>query len=217
VVDRLSFELDAGEFLGLAGPSGSGKTLTLLALIGLTPPAARVRAAELSFSDLDLTRLDARGWMRVRGRRIGWVGQEAAMVLDPVRTVGGQLVEVVRRHTGLDRRAARERAFAWLERVRLDGARAVSEAYPHELSGGQRQRVALALAVAGQPDVLLADEPTTALDPELRAHLLDLLGELRRELRLALLHVSHDHEMLRRHCDRVTDLSSASGAAAGTQ
>jgi ABC-type glutathione transport system ATPase component len=212
-VDRLSFDLAADEFLGLVGPSGSGKTLTLLALIGLAPAAARVRALELNFSGLDLSRLDDRQWGGVRGARIGWVGQEAGMLLDPVRTVGGQLVEVLRRHRRLGRREAAAQALEWLARVRLDDTRALARAYPHELSGGQRQRVALALAVAGQPEILLADEPTTALDPDLREQLLDLLDELRRELRLSLIHVSHDHDLLERRCDRVVDLSAASGAA----
>lgn len=209
VLDGLDFDVGRAEFVGLTGDSGSGKTLTSLVLIGLLQAPARATAAELRLQDLDLKPFDDESWRRVRGRRIGWVAQEPAAALNPVRTVGGQMVEVLRRHLALDRRTARAAALEWFRRVALEDPVRSLSAYPHELSGGQRQRAALALALAAKPDLLVADEPTTALDDELKIEILDLLDVLRDQLGLAVLHISHEVRLLDDRCDRVIRIPHA--------
>jgi ABC-type dipeptide/oligopeptide/nickel transport system ATPase component len=209
VVRGIALDVGRGEVVGLVGESGSGKTLTALALLGLVPPPGRVTAgsALLELPDrsgsIDLLRLDARGLSAVRGARVGLVFQEPATAFNPVYSIGFQIAEAVRAHRRVSRREAREEAARLLDRVALAAARKRLDDYPHQLSGGQRQRAMIAMALAGGPDLLLADEPTTALDVTLQAQILELLDELRRDLGLAVLLITHDLGVVAEACDRV--------------
>jgi oligopeptide/dipeptide ABC transporter ATP-binding protein len=199
-VDGVSFAIGAGEVLGLVGESGCGKSTLALALLGLVPPPGRQSAGRIRFAGEDVTAAGPRGFQRLRGRRVAMVFQDPMTSLNPYLRVGAQLEETARLG-GAPRRAARERAGALLERVGLGGARLA--AYPHQLSGGQRQRVMLAMALLGDPALLVADEPTTALDVTTQAQILALLRELQRERGLAVLFVTHDLAVAAGLCDRV--------------
>ncbi len=187
----VSFALDRGRTLGLIGESGCGKSITALALMGLLPEGARV-AGSIRFDGTELTTLDEAQLCRLRGNRIGMVFQEPMTALNPLHTVGRQIAESLRLHKGLSARAARAEALRLLERVQLPQARERLDAYPHQLSGGQRQRVVIAIALACGPDLLVADEPTTALDVTIQREVLDLILELVREDGMGLLLISHD-------------------------
>lgn len=192
-LDNLSLTLSAGETLALVGESGCGKSLTALALMGLLPqPTARISGGEIHFAGEDLTQLSDRQMQQVRGRRVAMIFQDPMSALNPVKTVGQQLMEVLRIHLGLNRRQAYIRAVALLEKVHIpDAARRMQE-YPHRLSGGMSQRVMIAMAIACQPALLIADEPTTALDVTIQAQILALLRELQQETGMALLLITHD-------------------------
>ena len=190
----VSFDLDRGQTLGLIGESGCGKSITALALMGLLPDGATV-SGSIRFGGQELTTLDEAALCELRGNRIGMVFQEPMTALNPLHTVGHQIAEPLRLHKQLSRSAARAEALRLLERVQLPQARARLDAYPHQLSGGQRQRVVIAIALACGPDLLIADEPTTALDVTIQREVLDLIHELVREERdggMALLLISHD-------------------------
>jgi peptide/nickel transport system ATP-binding protein len=200
---EVDFALGPGECLGLVGESGSGKSLTALAVLRLLPPGIVRRAGEVWCGERELWRLGERELQQVRGGEIGMVFQEPGTALNPVLSLGAQIVEAIRRHRGLARRAAWEEAERLLRRVAMPDPATRLAAYPHQLSGGQRQRAMLAIALAGNPRILLADEPTTALDVTLQAEILALLAELRRELGLAVLLVSHDLGVVAQNADRV--------------
>jgi peptide/nickel transport system ATP-binding protein len=200
---EVSFTLDRGGSLGLIGESGCGKSMTALALMGLLPEGAQVRGS-IRFDGLELTALDEPALCRLRGRRLAMVFQEPMTALNPLHTIGRQVAEPLRLHLGLDAAAARARALELLERVRLPQARQRLDAWPHQLSGGQRQRVVIAMALACGPDLLVADEPTTALDTTLQREVLDLIDALVRESGMALLLVSHDLGVM---ADRVRRLA----------
>jgi peptide/nickel transport system ATP-binding protein len=187
----VSFSLDRGQTLGLIGESGCGKSITALALMGLLPEGARV-AGSIRFDGQELTTLDEAQLCRLRGNRIGMVFQEPMTALNPLHTVGRQIAESLRLHKELSSGAARAEALRLLERVQLPQARERLDAYPHQLSGGQRQRVVIAIALACGPDLLVADEPTTALDVTVQREVLDLILELVREDGMGLLLISHD-------------------------
>ena len=192
-VDDVSLRVDAGRTLGLVGESGCGKSLTALACLRLLPkPAARVTGGRILLGGTDLLALDARRLRDVRGRRIAMVFQEPMTSLNPVFSCGEQIAEVLRRHRGMNRRQAARRSVELLEEVGLDRPVDRARQVPHELSGGMRQRVMIAMAIAAEPDVLIADEPTTALDVTVQAQILDLLDELRRRRSMALVLVTHD-------------------------
>lgn len=216
VVGGVGFTLSAGDRLGLLGLSGSGKSLTALALLGLLPPTATVTAGEAIYtradgSTVDLLQLDEAGWRQLRGREISLVFQEPLTALNPVQRVGKQLLEAVRmlcpeRKTRAERNA---HLSDWLRRVELpDDQDRLLKSYPHELSGGQRQRLLIALALLGGPRLLIADEPTTALDTITESGILNLLEKLRRELGMTLIFITHDLHVLRRTTDRVVVLSA---------
>jgi peptide/nickel transport system ATP-binding protein len=201
-VNGLSLRLAAGEVLALVGESGCGKSLTALSVLGLTPPAARVRG-RIEVDGRDLVGLPGRELRAVRGRRVAMVFQEPMSSLNPGFTVGWQLVEALRRHQRISRRRARQRAVELLESVRIgDAARRLRD-YPHQLSGGMRQRVMLAMALACEPAVLIADEPTTALDVTIQAQVLEILREATRRTGLAVLLITHDLGVVARIADRV--------------
>jgi peptide/nickel transport system ATP-binding protein len=187
----VSFALERGQTLGLIGESGCGKSLTALALMGLLPEAAQV-SGSIRFNGTELTTLDEAAYCRLRGHRMGMVFQEPMTALNPLHTVGHQIAESLRLHKGATRSAARAEALRLLERVQLPQARERLDAYPHQLSGGQRQRVVIAIALACGPDLLIADEPTTALDVTIQREVLQLIAELVREDGMGLILISHD-------------------------
>ncbi|MFN7549181.1 MAG: ABC transporter ATP-binding protein [Pseudomonadota bacterium] len=199
---EVGFTLDRGQTLGLIGESGCGKSMTALALMGLLPEGAQVQGS-IRFDGTELTTLPEADWCRLRGNRIGMVFQEPMTALNPLHTVGRQIAEPLRLHRGLDAAAARAEALRLLERVQLPQARARLDAWPHQLSGGQRQRVVIAIALACKPDLLIADEPTTALDVTIQREVLDLIGALVRESRMALLLVSHNLGVMADRVERV--------------
>jgi oligopeptide/dipeptide ABC transporter ATP-binding protein len=203
LVDEVSFEVAPGEMLGLVGESGCGKTVTALALQRLLPPAVRIAAGSIHFEGQDLATLDEASLRRLRGDRIAMIFQEPMTSLNPVFTVGNQIAEVLTIHRDMDQRQARQRAVELLERVGMAGARRLLDSYPHQLSGGQRQRVMIAMALACEPRLLIADEPTTALDVTVQAQILDLIDRLRRELGMACLLIAHDLGVVSEVCDRV--------------
>jgi len=187
----VSFVLERGQTLGLIGESGCGKSMTALALMGLLPEGAAISGRVL-LGGQDLTTLDDAALCQLRGHRMGMVFQEPMTALNPLHTVGLQIAEPLRLHKGLSRGAARAEALRLLERVQLPQARERLDAYPHQLSGGQRQRVVIAIALACGPDLLIADEPTTALDVTIQREVLQLIQELVREDGMGLILISHD-------------------------
>ncbi len=201
-VDEVSFSLRAGERLGVVGESGCGKTVTALSLMGLAPPPGLV-AGGIRFDGEDLLGAPPGRWRALRGARIAYIPQDPLTALDPVRTVGAQLVETLRAHRPMERGAARRRAVELLARVRIDQAQERVHAYPHQLSGGMRQRVLIAMALAFDPALIVADEPTTALDVTVQAEILGLMDALCREQGAALLFISHDLGVVARLCDRI--------------
>lgn len=201
VVERVSFSLEAGERLALVGESGSGKTVTALSLMRLLE-AARL-SGEILFEGDDVLKMSARRLRDMRGRDIAVVFQEPMNALNPVHTVGQQIAESLQIHEGLNAHDARAAAIAAMRRVGVDDPERRAGSYPHQLSGGQRQRAMIAIALACSPKLLIADEPTTALDATIRLQILDLLDQLRRETGMSLLLITHDLNLVRRHADRV--------------
>ena len=203
VVDGVGLTVGRGETLAVVGESGSGKTMTFLSVLGLLPPGGRVAAGEVRFDGRDLTRLDPAAMRAVRGAEIAMVFQDPLTSLNPVFTVGDQLATVLRAHTTLGRAEAKARSIELLQRVHIPHARERVDAYPHQLSGGMRQRVLIAMAIAFGPKLLVADEPTTALDVTVQAQILELLEELQAELGMAMVLISHDLGLVATHADRV--------------
>lgn len=195
VVHGVSFEVPDGARVGLIGESGSGKSLTVLAVLGLLPEGATA-SGSIRWGDTELIGMSDRELARLRGDEIGIVFQEPRTALNPIRTVGRQIAESVRIHEGIGRREARERAIAEAARVRLPDPETIVDRYPHQLSGGQRQRVAIAMALACRPRLLIADEPTTALDVTIQADVLALLLSLTAEQGMSLVFITHDLAVL---------------------
>jgi peptide/nickel transport system ATP-binding protein len=192
-VDGVSFELRAGGTLGVVGESGSGKTMTALSILRLLPAGAgRIESGQIQFAGRELTTLPEREMRALRGKHIAMVFQEPMTSLNPVYSVARQIGEVLWLHEGMNKRAARERSIELLRVVGISDPERRVDAYPHELSGGMRQRVMIAMAVACRPQLLIADEPTTALDVTIQAQILELLARLRRELGMAVLLITHD-------------------------
>ncbi|MGP9811457.1 ABC transporter ATP-binding protein [Rhodopseudomonas sp. NSM] len=204
-IDRFSLTVEHGETLGLVGESGCGKSMTSLAIMGLLPtPPARITGGAILLEGRDLTKLSDGKMQAVRGREIGIIFQDPMSSLNPVYTVGYQLAEVIRRHFKLDRRAAEKRALELLDRVHIPDARRRLEAFPHELSGGMNQRVVIAMAIACEPKLLIADEPTTALDVTIQAQIIELLKGIQRESRMGMIFITHDLGVIADVADRVT-------------
>ena len=203
-VNDVSFHLSAGELLGVVGESGSGKSVTMMSLIGLLPsPPAVVRGGQVMLGDTDILRLPPEGLRDIRGRRIGFVFQDPMTSLNPVFTVGDQISEPLRRHMGMTKRQAADRAVELLDLVGIPDARRRLADYPHQFSGGMRQRVMIAIALACDPEVLIADEPTTALDVTIQAQILELVRELRTKLGMAIVWITHDLGVIAGIADRV--------------
>jgi peptide/nickel transport system permease protein len=203
VVHGVDLHVDAGEVLGLVGESGSGKTQTAFAVLGLLPEGGRVSAGSIVFAGEELTRMPARQHAALCGTRIAYVPQEPMSNLDPAFRIGYQLVTPMRVHLGLRRAEARERALALLARVGIPDPRRTFDSYPHEISGGMAQRVLIAGAISCEPKLLIADEPTTALDVTVQAEVLDLLRDLQREYRMGVVLVTHNFGVVADICDRV--------------
>ncbi len=203
-VDGVSFDLYPGEVLGIVGESGCGKSMTALSILGLVPqPPGRITGGRVLFEGRDLLRLPERELQRIRGAAISMIFQEPTTSLNPVFTIGDQIAETLRRHERLGRRAARARAVELLAKVGIPAPAERLDAYPHELSGGMRQRVMIAIALACNPKVLLADEPTTALDVTIQAQILDLLERLQAELGMAVVIITHDLGIVAEFAHRV--------------
>jgi oligopeptide/dipeptide ABC transporter ATP-binding protein len=215
-VDGVDFSLGQGRVLGIAGESGSGKTMTALALLGLLPHGARVEGSA-RFAGADLLRMGQRELRGLRGREIAMVFQDPMTSLHPMLPVERLLTEHVRHHLGLGRAAARERALELLRQVRIPDPEAALRAYPHQFSGGMRQRIAIAIAIACGPKLLIADEPTTALDVTVQAGVLRLLDRLRREQRLAVIVITHDLGVLSAIADDLAVFYAGRVVEAGTR
>jgi oligopeptide/dipeptide ABC transporter ATP-binding protein len=202
VVRGVSFAIGAGEFIGLVGESGSGKSVSAQALLGLLPSGARIVSGRVELDGIDLVGCDDRQLREVRGARIAMIFQEPMTALNPVLTIGTQIVEAVRAHRDPGPAGAKAEAIRLLELVAIpEAARRLAD-YPHQLSGGQRQRAMIAMALASEPDLLIADEATTALDVTIQAQILELLEGLRTELGLAVLLITHDLAVVAETCDR---------------
>ncbi len=203
-VDGISFTLSRGRILGLVGESGCGKSVTAASLLGLVPsPAGRIAGGRILFEGRDLATLDEEAFRPIRGSAISMIFQEPMTSLNPVFTVGEQIAETLRVHRGLSQHEAMEQAVAVLRRVRIPAAEQRVKDYPHRLSGGMRQRVMIAMALACEPQVLVADEPTTALDVTVQAQILALIDELRRRLGTAVLFITHDLGVIAEFADDV--------------
>jgi oligopeptide/dipeptide ABC transporter ATP-binding protein len=203
-VDGVSFELDARETLAVVGESGSGKSVTALSILGLIPsPPGRIVGGSIRYRDRELVGMPLPELRRIRGKRIAMIFQEPMTSLNPVYTCGEQIIETVTLHDQVDRRAARERAIEMLRLTGIPSPEQRVDEYPHQMSGGMRQRVMIAMALACRPDILIADEPTTALDVTIQAQILDLLARLQSELGMGVLLITHDLGVVAETADRV--------------
>ncbi|MHB9797942.1 ABC transporter ATP-binding protein [Pseudomonas sp. MT3] len=203
VVDGLDLAVDKGEVLAIVGESGSGKSVTMMALMGLIDAPGIITADTMQFDGTDMLRLKGRERRRIVGKDIAMVFQDPMTALNPSFTVGYQIEEVLKLHLGLRGKALRQRALELLERVEIPGAAQRLEAYPHQLSGGMSQRVAIAMAIAGEPKLLIADEPTTALDVTIQAQIMELLLNLQRDQGMALILITHDLAVVAETAQRV--------------
>jgi len=202
VVEDVTFHINEGEAVGIVGESGCGKTMTAMAILGLLPGGGLIESGSIIYSGRNLVTLSERELGQVRGKEIALISQDPMLSFTPTFRVGWQIAELVRRHQGLSKRAARQRTIELLRQVQLPEPEIVARSYVHELSGGMAQRVAIARALAGEPKLLVADEPTTALDVTVQAEILDLLRELQRERGMAVLLITHDWGVIADLCDR---------------
>jgi oligopeptide transport system ATP-binding protein len=216
-VDGVSYSVEAGETVAIVGESGSGKSVGALSILRLIPdPPGRITAGEIRFGGRDLVQLSEAEMRRVRGNEIGMVFQEPMTSLNPVLTIGRQITETLEQHRGLDRAAAQRRALELLGLVGIaDPARRL-EQYPHQLSGGMRQRVMIAIALACEPKLIIADEPTTALDVTIQAQILELMKELTRRLGVALVIITHNLGVVARYANRVNVMYAGRIVESGT-
>jgi len=217
VVDGVDLAIARGEVLALVGESGCGKSLTALSIVRLVPKPGRVDAGRVRLAGRALEGLGADGWRRVRGGEIGMIFQEPMTSLNPVQTVGAQVAEAVRLHEPGSRAAARRRALALFEQVGIPDPAARLDAYPHELSGGLKQRAMIAMALAARPRLLIADEPTTALDVTIQAQILELLRRLGHELGMGVLLITHDLGVVNELADRVAVMYAGRVIEQGTR
>ncbi len=202
-LDGVSFHIDPGEVLGVVGESGAGKSLTGAAIIGLLEPPGRVAAGRILLDGERIDNFSQTQFRKIRGRRIGAIFQDPLTTLNPLMSVGRQLVETMKTHLELSDADARARAIGWLEQVGIPAARQRIEAYPHEFSGGMRQRVVIALALCAEPRLVIADEPTTALDVSIQAQIIALLKRITREHGTAVMLITHDMGVIAETADRV--------------
>ena len=205
-LDKVSFDISEGEVLGMVGESGAGKSLTGAAIIGLLEPQGRVASGEIWLRGERIDNLPREKMRRIRGRRIGMVFQDPLTSLNPLYTVAEQLIETIRTHMDMSEKAARARAVALLDRVGIPAAARRIDDYPHHFSGGMRQRVVIALALAAEPELVIADEPTTALDVSVQAQIIDVLKEICAERGASVMLITHDMGVIAETADRVAVL-----------
>lgn len=215
VVRGVDLRLDQGEVVGVVGESGSGKSITALSIMRLLPPGAVVTSGRITFRGQDLLGLHNAGLNRLRGEAIGMIFQDPLTALNPAIPIGRQLMDAIRTHQPLSARAARDRAAELLALVGIPFPKERLRAYPHELSGGMRQRVMIALAVSSNPSLLIADEPTTALDVTVQAQVMELIDHIRREFHIAVLFISHNLELVAEIADRVTVMYAGRAVESG--
>ena len=202
-VRNVSFHLDAGESLGIVGESGSGKSVTMMSIMGLLPDYADVTADSIRFNDREMTKMSVGEFRKVRGNEIGMIFQDPMTSLNPLYTVENQIAEPLRIHRGMSKAEARRAALELLKRVEIPNPEARLKQYPHELSGGMRQRVMIAAAIACQPKLVIADEPTTALDVTIQAQVLDLLNHLKEGSNASIIMITHDLGVIASMCSRI--------------
>jgi peptide/nickel transport system ATP-binding protein len=202
-LDEVSFDIEVGEVLGVVGESGAGKSLTGAAIIGLLEPPGRIAGGQVRLDGMRIDNLSRERMRPIRGRQIGAIFQDPLTTLNPLYAVGHQLVETMQAHLKLSDRDARERAVRWLEEVGIPAARQRIDAYPHEFSGGMRQRVVIALALCAEPRLVIADEPTTALDVSIQAQIITLLKRLAKDHGTSVMLVTHDMGVIAETADRV--------------
>jgi peptide/nickel transport system ATP-binding protein len=206
-LDGLSFAARKGEILGLVGESGSGKSLTAMAVMGLLGRiGGRVTAGSILFDGQELAGLGEGAYRRMRGKRISLISQNPMTSLNPIVRIGAQIDQVSRMHLGLGKAAAKARSIALMEQLRIPDAGRLHGAYPHQLSGGMKQRIVIAMALAADPDLIIADEPTTALDVTIQAQIIQIMVDLVRDRGLALILITHDMGVVAQACDRVVVL-----------
>ncbi len=207
ILRGINLVLNEGERLALVGESGCGKSMTALSVLNLLPqPPMEILSGEIRFKDKDLTRLRGEGWREIRGKEIGIVFQEPLTSLNPVIRVGEQIAEMIRNHSNISESTAQEKVLSLLNEVGLPDPERIARQYPHQLSGGMCQRVMIAMAISCGPSLLIADEPTTALDVTVQTQILDLLFQMTEQHRLAVLFITHDLRIVRNHADRVAIL-----------
>lgn len=202
-LDNVSFEISRGEILGVVGESGAGKSLTGASIIGLLEPPGRIASGEIHLDGERIDNLPYEKMRRIRGKRIGMVFQDPLTSLNPILTIADQLIETIRTHLPMNEKQARERAIALLDEVGIPAADKRVDDYPHQFSGGMRQRVVIALALAGEPELIIADEPTTALDVSVQAQIIDVLKRMCKDHGAAVMLVTHDMGVIAEACDRV--------------
>ena len=202
-VRDISFHVEEGESLGIVGESGSGKSVSMLSVMGLLPDYARIEAESILFDGREMTRLNAKALRAMHGSEIGMIFQDPMTSLNPLFTVETQMIEPLKIHRHMNKRQARQRALELLKQVEIPNPEARLKQYPHELSGGLRQRVMIAIAIACNPKMVIADEPTTALDVTIQAQILDLLQHLKQETRMSIIMITHDLGVIASMCSRI--------------
>ncbi len=204
IIDDISFEIYRGEVLGVVGESGSGKSVTAKSILRLIPsPPGKITGGEILFNGKDILKMDMDNLMKIRGNAISMIFQEPMSSLNPVFTCGDQIKEGVRLHQKMDNKAARQKAIELLKMVGIPMPEQRIDSYPHELSGGMRQRIMIAMALSCSPQLLIADEPTTALDPTIQAQILDLIRKVQKEIGMSVMYITHDLGVVAETCDRV--------------
>jgi len=214
-IDGVSFDIAKGEVLGVVGESGAGKSVTGLAVIGLIDPPGRIAGGEIWLADKRIDNLSAEDMRKVRGKRIGMIFQDPLTSLNPLYRIGDQIVETIKTHLSLSDSAARKRAIDLLAEVGIPAPEKRIDGYPHEFSGGMRQRVVIALAICAEPELIIADEPTTALDVSVQAQIITLIKRLGRDHGTAVMLVTHDMGVIAETCDRVAVMYSGRIAEIG--
>lgn len=203
-VTDVNIEVNRGEIVGIVGESGCGKSMTAMSIMGLVPsPPGEITEGSIKLDGQDLRGLSNRAFQKVRGQRVAMIFQDPMTYLNPVLTIGTQITETLQAHTGLDKNACRERVLELLGRVNIPDPERVAAAYPHQLSGGMRQRILIATAISCDPELIIADEPTTALDVTVQAQVLDLLKDIIKEMNSSLILITHDLGVVAETCDRV--------------
>lgn len=202
VLDDVSFSVKQGEFIALVGESGCGKSMTALSIMGLLPKTMNVQSGRIIYNGKDLTKLSNKEFNQLRGKELSMIFQEPMTSLNPSFTIGNQISEVFKQHTDLRADEIKKKSIELLEKVKIPDAKEKLNAYPHELSGGMRQRIMIAMALACNPKILIADEPTTALDVTIQAQILNLLVELQRDLKMTVIMITHDLGVVAETCHR---------------